>query len=47
MKETTKTNKDKQQQCKYCINVLTSQQRMANHIVAKHPEKQEEWVKNG
>ena len=34
-------------QCKYCIQVLTSEQRYANHIVSKHPDKQEEYIKTG
>ncbi len=42
-----KVQAEKRIQCKYCIQVLTSEQRYARHIVTKHPEKVEDYLKTG
>ncbi|MEX2738064.1 MAG: hypothetical protein Q6356_003230 [Candidatus Wukongarchaeota archaeon] len=37
--------KQKRIQCPYCIDALTSKVRLARHVLCKHPNKVEEWIK--
>jgi aerobic-type carbon monoxide dehydrogenase small subunit (CoxS/CutS family) len=39
------TNYKKRIQCKYCIDAIKGEVLMAYHIVRKHPEKIEEYIK--
>ena len=34
-------------QCEWCIQVLTTEARMAAHVNAKHPDRVEEWIHGG
>lgn len=40
-----RTEKSRKIQCKYCIRVIQGDVRYARHIISKHPDKVQDYIK--